>query len=54
MMDMVREVGEKAEPIGKLIQTARTTPKRNITETRQISAEEKPKQIAPPEEGKTT
>lgn len=49
LSDTVKEVGEKAEPFAKLIQMARTSTKRNITEVRQIEAEEAPKQIAPPE-----
>lgn len=46
--DTVNYVGVKAEPLAELIQTARTTTQRNITEVRQIAADEKPKQLEPP------
>lgn len=46
--DIANELGEKARPLAKLVEIVRTTTKKNITEVRQIAAEEPPKQIAAP------
>lgn len=46
--DIACEFGEKGKPLAKLIETVRTTTKKNVTEVRQIPKAQEPKKLAAP------
>lgn len=50
VLDLVEATGEKAKPLAKLVETMRTTTKRNVNEYKQIAAPEEPKKLPKPEE----
>lgn len=53
IMDSVRRNGEKAKPLGDLVEQVRTKTVKNVVEVRQISAPDEQKKLPPPPDKKS-